>query len=139
MCIRDRLREGGLAEELLGSLRQEFKSHVPGIWHAELEVEPPTILPPGWYEEDTVLGDLLRAVQRFQNDETVSLPIQSLPEDSNVSEEIAAVLSIADARERELVLRRVAALGVDLLRGDRVLSEEVPAAPATIHEQIKTA
>jgi len=124
-----RLREGGLAEELLDSLRQEFKTHSPGIWHLAIEVEPPTVLPAGWYEEDTVLGDLLRATQRFQTDKSLALPTQSLPADSTVSEEIAAILEIATPDERELVLRRVAALGVDLLRGDRVLSEEVVPAP----------
>ena len=53
-----RLREGGLAEEILQSLRHEFGMSDPPVWHFEIDVEPPTVLPSGWYEEDTVLGDL---------------------------------------------------------------------------------
>ncbi len=124
-----RLREGELSEEILSSLRHEFGSTLPSVWHESIEVDPPTTLPTGWYEEDTILGDLLRSVQHFQNDASLMLPVDTLPADATIDRQALAQLKVGLRDDRERILRRVAALGVDLLRGDRVLSEEDTAAP----------
>lgn len=120
-----RLRQDKLARKLVHKLQRKYGQEVPGVWTVEVEAEPPDILPRGWYEEDTVLGDLLRLVQNYQED--AEAPIQELEEfltDARVAPEVAARLRITSRREREEVLRRVAVMGVDLLRGQRVLSEE---------------
>ncbi len=119
-----RLREGELSEEILQALRHEFGDVVPGVWHESIDVEPPARLPAGWYEEDTILGDLLRSVQHFQSDSSLMLPADVLPADATISHELLEQLKFSLREDRDAILRRVAALGVDLLRGDRVLSEE---------------
>ncbi len=128
-----RLREGGLADDLLNSLRTEFGTVSSSVWHVEIDVRPPTVFPSGWYEENTILGDLLRAVGRVQEDKNQPLG-RGIPDDAKVSDELAAALQIQSPAEREEILAKVAALGVDLLRGDRVLSEESTAtASPAIH------
>jgi hypothetical protein len=119
-----RLREGGLADQMLESLRHEFASATPGVWHLEFDIAPASVHPAGWYEEDTVLGDLLRVVQRYQQSDNEHLPMAPPPEDHQLSDELVRYLSESLPSERKMILRRVAALGVDLLRGDRVLADE---------------
>lgn len=120
-----RLRQGSLTGELLQGMRNEFGMEVPGIWSLSLEAEPPTILPSGWYEEDTVLGDLLRLVQQYQEDENAELALEPLPKNHELNERLAADLLHVHAAQRQRLLRQVAILGVDVMRGDRVLADEV--------------
>ncbi len=131
-----RVRQGGLARDLLASLRGEFGTQIPGIWPVDIDADPPTVLPSGWYEEDTVLGDLLRIVQRKQAEPAATIPLDSIaptgrkssldPQEADelVIKHLGADLKIHDAHESQLLLRHIASLGVDLLRGDRILSEE---------------
>ena len=119
-----RLREGGLADELLQLLRSEFGTQSPGAWSTEMDVLSPTVLPSGWYEEETILGDLLRVVKLAQEQPESRLAHSVLPKDAKISEEIAAALEIASPEERLVILRQVAALSVDLLRGDKVMSTD---------------
>ncbi len=126
-----RLRQGNIGGEILAALRREFGADVPGIWPVSLEAEPPAVLPAGWYEEDTVLGDLLRSVQHYQSDVRQTLQLEPIAAQSSLSEPFRTALMTVTADERELLLRHVSALGVDLLRGNRVLSEESPPLPAS--------
>ena len=127
------LREGGLADELLDSLRKEFGMKVPGAWSVEFDVQPPDSLPAGWYDEDTILGDLLRVVRNAQSQPEKRLAHGGLPEGARVADEIAAALEIGSAEERSKILREVAALSIDLLRGDRILCSDfvIPAAQSS--------
>jgi hypothetical protein len=119
------LRQSDLSQEFLATLRTEFGMCVPGVWTESLSADTPVVYPAGWYEEDTVLGDLLRAVQRFQTTKDEIVELDGWDADTPLSPELIGALQISGAADREKVLRHVAALGVDLLRGDRVLSEEL--------------
>lgn len=122
--LAGKLREGHLAEDLLVALRKEFGGDVPGIWSVSLEAEPPSVLPSGWYEEDTVLGDLLREVQYLQTHENADVAFEGAEAHCKLEPELRDALQVSGPEDRRRLLRHVAALGVDLLRGDRVLSEE---------------
>jgi DNA repair exonuclease SbcCD nuclease subunit len=119
------LRQGGLAAELTRQLRSEFGTASPGVWTVSIKAETPTHFPAGWYEEDTVLGDLLRSVQQYQKHPERPVQLDEFEANHELPAELIEALKITSATDRETVLREVAALGVDLLRGDRVLSEEL--------------
>jgi hypothetical protein len=119
------LRQSDLSQDVLATLRNEFGMSVPGVWTESLSADTPIVYPAGWYEEDTVLGDLLRAVQHFQNTRDEPVELEGWDADTPLSPELIGALQISGTADRENVLRHVAALGVDLLRGDRVLSEEL--------------
>ncbi len=123
-----RLRQGTLAGEMLLALRQEYGMDIPGIWSVSIEAAPPVVLPSGWYEEDTVLGDLLRIVQQLQQDSGHELLLEPIAGRHALDENMIRRIQHVDGEQREALLRRVAILGVDVLRGDRVLSDEIPAA-----------
>ncbi len=111
------LRQGGVADELTDTLRRRFGMTKPGVWTVGLDVVPPERLPRAWYEEDTILGDLLRLVRHYQEHEDED-PFQQWETGlgrEEASSELEAAIKIASPSERRDILRRVAALGVDLL------------------------
>jgi DNA repair exonuclease SbcCD nuclease subunit len=118
-----RLRQGGCDAEILNALRAEFGAGTPGVWSLGLTVEPPSVLPSGWYEEDTVLGDLLRSIQLYQDDPELPLTWEIVEHSAKSSDGVGKLLRDVTIKDRLRLLRSVAALGVDLLRGDRVLGD----------------
>lgn len=119
-----RLRQGAWVDEMTMRLRQEFGEETPGVWTVQIQAIPPERLPSSWYEEDTILGDLLRLVRHYQDNE--GEPLAGLDEfisENQFSTELAEAVRISDPRERQIVLRQVASLGADLLRGEGTRSD----------------
>jgi hypothetical protein len=117
------LRCGSLADEMVDRLRRDFGMASPGVWTVQLEATPPVEYPAAWYEEDTILGDLLRLVRHYQeHDEEPLEVLRSSPSSAPWPTELEEAMTITRPDERHDILRRVAALGVDLLRGERVVS-----------------
>lgn len=111
------LGHGGIARELRQSLNQTLGVGSPAIWTVEIDVPVIGELPPYWYEEDTILGDFLRAVRRFQTEDHV-LRLQEFVGRRDVDVALHELLQVSDASQRDEVLREVALLGTELLRGD---------------------
>lgn len=123
--LASRLRRGDMALEILRILRAELRQANRPVWPLAITTEPPETLPQGWYDEDTILGDLLRTVQQYQADPRLTIDL-SLPQTSRQGwDKLLPALSADNRSDREHLLRQVAVLGVDLLRGDRVLTAEV--------------
>lgn len=105
-------------EQLLKWLRDEFGRSTEGIWSTTLQIAPPEAMPQGWYEEDTLLGDYLRAVGRYQGDESLSLAWHDyLPESTD--EAVAATLVRATGDARSAILGDAAVLGAGYLAEGR--------------------
>jgi hypothetical protein len=99
-------------------LRDEFGRGEQGIWSVGLSFDPPAALPGSWYEEDTILGDYLRALGRYQGDESMGLVLHDyLPR--SVSAEAAADVIRLKAEERAAVLSAAGLLGVEYLTANR--------------------
>ncbi len=108
------IRGAEVREELLEWLRDEFGRSETGLWSIDLRVEPPESLPMAWYEEDTILGEYLRAVGRHQSDESLKLVLHDyLP--ANVQSEIIGNLAHVAGNRRDEVLRRAALVGIEYL------------------------
>jgi len=116
------LRRGGLADELAASLRKEFGQLSPAAWTVSLSKDSPADAPSAWYEEETILGDFLRAVRDLkENDDDIDLqPFLSPRHEAGT---VSSMVSLNNKTQRAAVLRDVALLGVDLLR-----REELPPA-----------
>lgn len=111
------LGHGGLAAELRQTLNQTLGVGSPSVWTVSIDVPVLGELPPYWYEEDTILGDFLRAVRQFQSEDQV-LRLQEFVGRRDLDASLDGLPQISDARQRENVLREVALLGTELLRGD---------------------
>lgn len=111
----NRLRPGGLADELLVDLRRKFGESSPVAWSASITCDSPLSVPAEWYDQETCLGDFLRQVREFELHEELPLELQRfLPADVG-DEALAAIAQVGSAKERNDLLRRAAKLGVDLL------------------------
>jgi DNA repair exonuclease SbcCD nuclease subunit len=121
----NRLRPGGLADELLVDLRRQYGdpgvgqpgkpgARRPAAWSVSIECDSPLSVPAEWYDQETCLGDFLREVREFErHDHPLELQ-QFLPEDVR-DDPLAAVAAIENDEDRTALLCRAAKLGVDLL------------------------
>ena len=111
----NRLRPGGLSDELLVDLRRKFGEGSPAIWCATIDCAASLSVPSEWYDQETCLGDFLRQVREFELHDELPLELQQfLPED--LGDDLLASIANLDTRdERAALLCRAAKLGVDLL------------------------
>ncbi len=112
------LRTGALRDEILAELRTEFGQKRHAVWSTSLDVAAPAELPGEWYEEDSILGDFLRAVRERELSASAPLDLSGFLATDQIRGELGPALEMSDAAAREHVLREVALLGVDLLRGN---------------------
>jgi DNA repair exonuclease SbcCD nuclease subunit len=111
----NRLRPGGLADELLVDLRRKFGERSPVVWSASIQCESPLSVPAEWYDQETCLGDFLRQVREYEANAGLPLDLRPfLPEDIG-DDALSAVAAVDTDVERSELLCRAAKLGVDLL------------------------
>jgi DNA repair exonuclease SbcCD nuclease subunit len=111
----NRLRPGGLADELLVDLRRQFGERSPAAWSASIHCDSPLSVPAEWYDQETCLGDFLREVREFELHEDFALDLRHfVPEDIR-DDPLAAIANVESSGARGALLCRAAKLGVDLL------------------------
>jgi hypothetical protein len=111
----NRLRPGGLSDEMLVDLRRRFGHASQLAWSASLECHSPLSVPAEWYDEETVLGDFVRQVRACEKNESLPFELgQFLP--ANLRDEsLASIAHMESLEQRFDLLERAAKLGVDLL------------------------
>lgn len=108
------------ASELLESLRAKYGYATPLRWSAAMSVQSASgEIPAELRGEDSILGDFLSEVARYQLDPSECLDLTSFVSERQAVG-LSGALGLNDAKLRERVLEQVAALGYDLLgSGDR--------------------
>ena len=117
-----RIRQEEWSSEILEWLRDEFGRGDRGLWSTKVDVETPKSLPMEWYEEDTILGEYLRAVGRYQSDDSLKLNLHEYMPDTVKGDMMASVAHITRER-RDITLRRAAMIGVNYLAGHKHVEE----------------
>lgn len=118
------LRRGGFLTEALGRLRSELGHAAPAVWSISLAAEAPDV-PTGWYQQDTILGDFLRAVREHQttaSDDATRLELTRYLDERQVSTALIDAVKLDDPATSQRILRRAAILGAELLSGEETLS-----------------
>jgi DNA repair protein SbcD/Mre11 len=110
-------RRSGLAAELTSILRTDYGFRTPSAWTTAIEIEPPA-LPDEWYEQETLLGDYLRAARSLEHSQVEPLGLQAYLSDHQLAGPLAGCRAIVDPAARRSILRQAAALGADLLLPD---------------------
>ncbi len=110
-----RLRNAALQAELLAWLRTEYGMTGHGIWTTRLQFDPPESLPADWYEEDTILGDYLRATSRYQGDSSMAFSLADYLPTAGIDEEARVELSRVSPQRREQLLQRMVLAGIEYL------------------------
>jgi hypothetical protein len=111
----NRLRPGGLADEILVDLRRRFGHSSQVAWSASLECHSPLSVPAEWYDEETVLGDFVREVRKSEQDESLPFELNQFLPANLRDESLAAIAHIESVEQRYELLERAAKLGADLL------------------------
>lgn len=75
-------------------------------------------LPSELYEEDSMLGDFLRTVRESENSGGPQLDLQKYLPNSATARRMANLLPEETQADRELLLREVATMAIDMLTGD---------------------
>jgi exonuclease SbcD len=109
-----RIRKREWTSELLEWLRDEFGRSDRGLWSVDLTVESPTNMPIEWYEEDTLLGEYLRAMGRYQSDDSLKLNLHEYMPQTVANKVTEGMAMVSDSR-REEILRKAALVGVEYL------------------------
>ncbi len=110
----------GDAGDLLQWLRREYGQGVPAAWTAELTVRPPNRYPQSWHDEDTILGDFLRAAEKHRKADAQKLNLFPFTEEQlDVAAGTANLLADVSATSRTEILDQATLLGVELLRGGK--------------------
>jgi len=112
------LRRGAWGSGLLETLRSEHGFGSPAVWSVALAAEPLAVVPPQWYEQETILGDFLRELRRQQVDSGIPVALEAYLAEPDRTGPLAAIASVAPGPERERILREAAMLGCDLLSGE---------------------
>lgn len=109
-----RIRKPEWTDEILEWLRDEFGRSDRGLWSLSVDVEAPNNLPIEWYEEDTLLGEFLRATGRYQSDDSLKLNLHDyMPQ--TVSNKVTVGMTEVLMANREEVLRQATMVGVEYL------------------------
>lgn len=111
-------------EETLDWLRREFGDGTPPIWSVNLELEPPHALRADWCDEDSILGDYMRVVRDFQEEDEKPIELRSVIGDQQLPRQVTSDSWLTDPFERDTLLREAAMRGLDLLSGDDSLPHE---------------
>ncbi|MDC0284294.1 hypothetical protein OAK85_02970 [Mariniblastus sp.] len=99
---------------LLDWLRAEFSGAGNGLWSVSLEEKTKGDLPNQLYEEETLLGEYLRAVGRYQSDDELRLNLQNYLKDDVPRWETDG-LAIVNEHQRVEILSKAAMLGMSCL------------------------
>ena len=113
------LRNDKVCDTILSAIAQKDgeRDGENDIVSVAIENEPHEISD-GRFEEETIMGDFLRTVREFESDPNRLIDLAEYLPDTSVRHEVVSALTIATPADRKRILRRVAALGVDLLSGD---------------------
>jgi DNA repair exonuclease SbcCD nuclease subunit len=112
------LRRGGLGQDLIEWLRTEFGRAKPPVWTLALQAATADSVSEELYEEDTILGDFLRAVREHEQDASRALNFSAYLPDLSKNRPLELALQSVDSEARRVLLREAAMLGVDLLSGE---------------------
>lgn len=117
-----RIRKVEWAAELLEWLRDEFGRGEEGVWTTDVKVEAPKQLPSQWYEEDTILGEYMRAVARYQSDDSLKLNLhQYMPQ--TVQGDGLTNVGYVSRESRDSILRKTGMIGIEYLAAHKEIAE----------------
>jgi exonuclease SbcD len=105
-----------LAEHLTEWLQSEYGHGSDPVWTVSVDVTRDEQLLPSWYEEDTLLGDYLRAIEELRTNESAALN-SLLDQHLEISSAMRSFSDSSDPEIRSKVVQEAGELGAKRLRG----------------------
>ncbi len=117
-----RIRKREWKQNLLDWLRDEFGRSDRGLWSVSVKIRAPKNLPIQWYEEDTLLGEYLRATGRYQSDDSLKLNLyEYMPQ--TVQNKVTSGMELVLDVNRVEILRNAMMVGVEYLGKHKELAD----------------
>lgn len=123
--LTHRLRPGGETDDLLARLRRRGLSKQPLVFSARTECESAAQPPEEWYDQETILGDLLRQIREFESDPSLPLDLSELLPTDLPEASLRSIAKIRDRDHRSLLVERAKKLGLDLLTSPQAANREL--------------
>ena len=117
-----RIRKREWKKNLIDWLRDEFGRSDKGLWSVSLKVQAPKNLPVEWYEEDTLLGEYLRAMGRYQSDDSLKLNLHEYMPQTVQNQVTIGMGQVLDS-SRDDILRHATMVGVEYLAKHKEFSD----------------
>lgn len=104
--------------DLLDWLRSEYGRVEPSAWSLAVEMDQASMLPRGWEDEDSMLGDFLRVLRDQEGAAAEPLDISSYLPERMDGDQRRRLSDWAAGEHKTQVLRAAATLGAQLLGAD---------------------
>ena len=111
----NQLRPGGIIPKLLADLRGRQGKLSPAIWSVDLRCEAPAFATDEWYDQDNILGDLLRQFKQFHDVQELGLALDQFLPAGIRDKSLLALGEVATHKEREALLEEATKFGLDLM------------------------
>ena len=119
--LLNHIRTGGISDDITSLLREQFGEQQPAAWTVGMQCSSPLDVPREWYDEDTIMGDVLREFRKLQADESIPLHLAGfLPGESSGS--TTKELTQVSAEQRDDLLWAASKMAVDMMDGEEELT-----------------
>lgn len=119
--VLNHMRRGGISDQMVELLCEQYGHASPGIWTVAIECHEPLDVPQEWVDEETIMGDMLREFRALEADVDIPLRLEEfLPAEllGTPRAELAAVTE----EDRAQLLWCASKMAVDLLDGEEELT-----------------
>lgn len=117
------LRRGGMSDDLLIRLRKRYGEASPASWSVAIDCDEPLDVPAEWYDQETIMGDLLRQFRELEANPETSLELEEFLAETHREGRFAEYANVR-AEERQPLLLAASKLGIELLTAHDASDDE---------------
>jgi DNA repair exonuclease SbcCD nuclease subunit len=121
-ALAAKLQWGTYQADLLARLRSEYGSRRPALWSVTIAPDSHVELPDKWYEQESLLGEMLRTLRKLNEPDAPIPDLSPLLPARNTGGLLAGTVNLTDAATRAQVLEEAALLAVDMLSHEELPS-----------------
>ncbi len=119
--LLNHVRTGGISDDITALLREKYGQESPPLWTVALECSSQLDVPREWYDEETIMGDVLREFRKLQQDSNIPLALEDfLPEE--LRDTPRAELAAVAEEDRGALLWAASKMAVDMMDGEEELT-----------------
>ena len=119
--LLNHVRTGGISDDITALLREQHGHETPVLWTVDLECGSPLDVPREWYDEETIMGDVLREFRKLEKNSDIPLELGNfLPEELRDSP-LAELATVAE-EDRGALLWAASKMAVDMMDGEEELT-----------------
>ena len=121
--LLNHIRVGGISDEIAELLREQHGRETPAMWTVALQCSSPLDVPREWYDQETIMGDVLGEFHELEEHDDIPLELEGfLPEELIGTPQ--AELAVVSGDERGALLWAASKMAVDMMDGEEELTAQ---------------